>query len=105
MSQAASVNATKKGIDLKGSLVFSTVSNLLSEGNQQLKQHQAESIQIDLSDVERVDSAGIALLLEWKRLCDKQDKTYKIVGAQSQIASLITTNKMQGLLGLAYSRL
>jgi len=96
-----SITATDKGIDLKGSLTFSTISSVLSEGRKFLENHQADSVTIDLSNVKRIDSAGIALLLEWKRLCDKKNKRYQVVEAQEQAISLITTNKMQGALNLS----
>ena len=99
-STPLSVIATDKGVDLKGSLVYSTVSSVLSEGCKLLENHQTDSISINLADVKRIDSAGITLLLEWKRLCDKNNKSYQVVGAQAQAVSLITTNKMQGVLSL-----
>ena len=97
----ASIIPSDKGVDLKGSLTFSTVPSILSEGCNFLENHQTDSISINLADVKRIDSAGITLLLEWKRLCDKNNKTYQIVGAQKQAISLITTNKMQGILNLS----
>ncbi|MCF6190035.1 MAG: STAS domain-containing protein [Cocleimonas sp.] len=97
----ASAVSSDKGIDLKGSLVYSTVSSVLSEGCKLLEGHQENSINISLADVKRIDSAGIALLLEWKRLCDQNNKNYQVVGAQEQALSLITTNKMQNILHLS----
>ncbi len=97
---SASVSTSDKGVDLVGSLVYSTVASILSEGGKHLENHQADSISINLSKLERIDSAGITLLLDWKRLCDKQNKKFQVVGAQAQATSLITTNKMQGVLNL-----
>lgn len=95
-----SVISTDKGVDLNGSLVYSTISSILSKSCKLLEKHQADPVNINLTDVKRIDSAGIALLLEWKRLCDKNNKSYQVVGAQEQAISLITTNKMQDILSL-----
>lgn len=48
---------------ISGDLVFATVGRLLEEG----KQHLATARQpvFDLAGVERCDSAGLALLIEW----------------------------------------
>lgn len=99
-STPLSVITTDKGIDLKGSLVYSTISSVLSEGCKLLEKHQTDSVSINLDDVKRIDSAGITLLLEWKRLCDKNNKSFHVVGANEQAISLITTNKMQDILSL-----
>ncbi len=99
-SAPLSVVTTDKGIDLKGSLTYATVSSALSDGCKILASHQADLVSINLADVKRIDSAGITLLLEWKRLCDKNNKNYQVIGAQEQAVSLITTNKMQGVLSL-----
>jgi len=99
-STPLSIVSTDKGVDLNGSLIYSTVSSILSESCKLLENHQASSININLADVKKIDSAGITLLLEWKRLCDKNNKSYQVVGAQEQAISLITTNKMQDILSL-----
>ncbi len=100
-STPLSVIVTNNGVDLKGNLTFSAVSSVLSEGCKLLESHQADSVNINLADVKKIDSAGIALLLEWKRLCDRNNKSYQVVGAQKQAISLITTNKVQGILHLS----
>lgn len=94
------VNLTDKGISLAGNLIFSTVSDVLQQGSTHLENHQANEISINLSEVNKIDSSGIALLLGWKRLCDSQNKSYAIEAAQDQATSLITTNKMHQVLNL-----
>ena len=99
-STELSIITTDKGVDLVGNLTFSTVSSVLAEGYKLLESHQADAVNINLADVKKIDSAGITLLLEWKRSCDKNNKNYQVVGAQEQLVSLITTNKMQSILNL-----
>ncbi len=96
----ASVILSDTGVSLKGELVYSTVSDVLKAGNTLLENHQANPISIDMSAVKKIDSAGIVLLLGWKRLCEAQNKTYQIESAQDQSISLITTNKMDKVLNL-----
>jgi len=100
VSVSASITPSDRGVDLSGSLVYSTVSSILSTACKHLENHQSDSISIDLSKVEKIDSAGIALLLDWKRYCDKNNKKFKIVGAQANATSLITANKLQSIFDL-----
>jgi phospholipid transport system transporter-binding protein len=51
---------------VSGELGFGTVLGLL-EQSRGLFAQAGESIEIELSAVERVDSAGLALLIEWMR--------------------------------------
>lgn len=95
------ITVTEKGLSLKGSLLFSTVSSILSEGCSLLENHNSDSINIDMSSVDKIDSAGISLLLAWRRLCDTSSKKLQIIGAQEQAISLITTNKLEYLLNIS----
>lgn len=48
----------------------------------------SEGIRVDLSEVTLCDSAGMALLIESKRLCMEHNKTCEIVGMTHAIRSL-----------------
>jgi phospholipid transport system transporter-binding protein len=43
---------------------------------------------LDLSDVLLCDSAGLALLIEAKKLCKRYNKIFKVVGVSSKTQSL-----------------
>ena len=49
-----------------GPVVFATASELLTASHDLFR--GARSLRIDLKDVTRVDSAALALLIEWQRL-------------------------------------
>ena len=51
---------------VSGELVFGTVSRVLAESRS--KFHGAPQLCVDLSGVDRADSAGLALLGEWLRV-------------------------------------
>ncbi|MEE9309449.1 MAG: STAS domain-containing protein [Cocleimonas sp.] len=100
-----SLEVTDAGLKLDGNLLFSTVSPVLNEGESLLKNtflddDKTDSINIDLSGVDKIDSAGISLLLAWKRLCERANKQFQIVSANRQAISLITTNKLEKLLNI-----
>lgn len=89
---------TETGLKILGPLQFDTVSSLLSAANKELDGMTLDSIVIDLEKVDRIDSAGVSLLLEWKRQIESKHKTFLIQGMQNQVISLLTTYKLQSLL-------
>lgn len=98
--QMTTVSMLDNGVSLSGNLLFSTVSSILTVGCAMIENHKAGAIAIDMSEVGKIDSAGIALLISWKRLCDTNNKKYQVKGASQQAISLISTNKLEKLLNL-----
>lgn len=92
-----SVRLSDKGLDLTGELTFSTASSLLAKGSSLLDKITVNPLLINLDKVSRLDSAGIALLLEWKRDADKKDQQFLLGGTKEQATSLIETYKLQAL--------
>ncbi len=92
---------TENGLSVSGNLLFSNVSLTLLKGIKELESHKADSIVLDLSQVEKIDSAGITLLLAWRRLCESRDKPFEIIAMQEQPRSLITANKMHTVLNVS----
>jgi len=87
---------------ITGDLVFANVTELVEAG----KQHIQESLQSDIGDaveincseLQRIDSAGIASLLEWQRQCGDADKACRFVGLTEQAESLIQAYRLQTLI-------
>ena len=99
--QEASISPTDKGLKLGGDVVFATVSSLLKTGISLLKKFDGDLFEIDASGIDHIDSAGVALLLEWQRFCLENHKSCRFTGIHGQGASLIETYKLQHILGLA----
>lgn len=91
MQAKPTIKATKQGFSISGNLVYSTVSDLIETGKQQIKQLEIDKIQIDLDSVERIDSAGVALLLGWKRECLLLKKSCYFQDIPQQAKSLLKT--------------
>ncbi len=95
------INYTEEGFNLSGELTFSTVSSVLDKANSHINNLQANPIVIDFLKLDKIDSAGIALLLAWKRSCETNNKKLQINNAQKQAVSLIKTNKLHTLLEIS----
>lgn len=69
-------------------LTFATVQSDRKRLLDYLQEHKRESLCLDLSDVKQCDSAGLALLIEAKRLCRKHNKIFTIEGMPKSIYAL-----------------
>lgn len=69
-------------------LTFDTVQAELKRLIISLKDERISDVQLDLQDVKHCDSAGLALLIEAKRLFQTRNKQLKIEKAPEAIRSL-----------------
>lgn len=83
----AATDAGKAPINLSGELDAETVPRRLRESEDWFE-HGEETV-IDLSDVTRVDSAGVALLLEWVRDAHAAQASLSFVNAPAQMRAII----------------
>lgn len=67
-----SINSAESGVlQINGELTFSTVSTVLEQSRPLLASINGQVV-MELADVERVDSAGLALLIQWMRMAREQ---------------------------------
>jgi phospholipid transport system transporter-binding protein len=97
VSGAASVHAENGVLRVRGALDFSTVAVLWTQGLP-LFGAVSGACQLDVSDVDRVDSAGVALLLEWMRLARAREAAFSITGAPPAMKDLVRLADLQDLL-------
>lgn len=69
-------------------LTFNTVELDRKRLLKHLQSPGINDLRLDLSGVLRCDSAGLALLIEAKRLCRRFNKSFEIVGMPSTIHDL-----------------
>ena len=81
---------------LPAALNFSTVPTVLAKADDLIAAGT-----LDLSKVDRADSAGISLLLELNRRAQKRGVQLRITGANEQIRSLLKFFGLDGILTLA----
>ena len=83
---------------LSGELSFKTVPALVANNKDFLS--NGNSIDIDLSEVSRADSAGVALLIEWQRQAQKQNKSICFINIPSQMLAIVRLSGVDDLLSL-----
>ena len=84
---------------LSGQLSFSTVPRLWRDSQRLLD--ELEEIRIDLKDVERSDSAGLALLVEWMRAAKRLGKPVQFLNIPSQMLAIARVSSLDQVLPLS----
>ncbi len=97
MSADRFVAEGKDAARVSGALTFQTAQDYLADSRSWLSGQQGTAT-IDLSGVSRVDSAGIALLLEWLRLARERGRDVHFTGVPDQVRHLIQVNGLARIL-------
>ena len=98
MSQAVSINldSTSDAILISGELTFATVKDVLGEVQRLVASLPA--LDIDLADVTRSDSAGLALLVHWMRIAKKANKPVFFHHLPGQMLAIASASGLDELL-------
>ena len=94
MHYQTTIKYKEQAFHVCGDLVFSTALDLIDKVKEQLDQLDSELIKINLESVKRIDSAGIALLIGWKRDCLASSKICNFQNIPQQAISLLGTYKL-----------
>jgi phospholipid transport system transporter-binding protein len=97
----SSVRIATSGNDsfrVSGELTFATVRDALQSSQQLFT--QASVLHIDLSEVSAVDSAGLALLIEWYSQASKANKPISFAAVPKQLSALAKISDVDQLLQL-----
>lgn len=97
MSTGASLEVRDGVPQVRGTLDFSTVSALWEQGLALFRDGSGD-IRLDVSAVDRIDSAGVALLVEWMRLVRGRGGDFSITGAPPAMKDLIRLADLEDLL-------
>lgn len=81
---------------LEGEVGFGTVMHLLNE-SRELFEHE-ERVRLDLSGVERINSAGLALVIEWLREARHESKELEIHNPPAELMAMASICDVEDLL-------
>jgi phospholipid transport system transporter-binding protein len=98
---AATLTATGPGqFAVTGAVTFATAGALLDAGRAQFAGQPA--VTVNLKDVSRVDSAGLALLLEWLRQARADQRAVTFTGLPDKLLAIARLGGVDGLLTDGY---
>lgn len=86
---------------LKGQLNFKSVPVLWSINRSTLFADEADVLDIDLSQLERSDSSGLALLVEWYREAERQNKKITFFNLPLQMYDIARISGLNEILPLS----
>jgi len=86
---------------LKGQLSFQSVPELWSANKSTLFVDGSNTLDIDLSQLERSDSSGLAMLVEWYREAEQQDKNITFFNLPEQMYDIACLSGLDEILPLA----
>ena len=81
---------------LTGEVTFATAERILRDSSQMFARQQG--IEIDLSDVVKTDSAGLALLLEWLRIANDSGAAIRFQNIPEKVRAIAQTAEVEALL-------
>jgi len=93
---AARVDFADGNLNLEGRITFDTVMDLYRETRSRLPVVQA----VNLKSVTFMDSAGVALLVEWKRLASLDQRGLSFLNIPDQAEAIARLSNALGILGL-----
>jgi Predicted NTP binding protein (contains STAS domain) len=94
----AELNKSADGeLRVSGELSMATVPALLAQND--LRDIRSD-ITVDLQGIERADSAGVALLIEWQRVARRQQHTIHFKNMPSQMLAIARLSGVDELLAL-----
>ncbi len=82
----AAIRVGETGWLLSGELNFETVPALLQHRGVQME--AGKNLTVDLSEVTRVDSAGLALMIEWLRESERKNLDMTFTNVPEQLLSI-----------------
>ncbi len=99
MATAARITAQENGVlAISGVLEFATVTALAGEAERVLP--ASGPLYLDLSGVEHVDSAGLALLVHWLRRAHNQGRVLEFRNVPAQLIEMARISRLDQILPL-----
>jgi phospholipid transport system transporter-binding protein len=81
---------------LQGAMSFATAQNILRQSERLFARHGA--LEIDLSGVDKADSAGLALIIEWKSQAAVRKADIQFSNAPEGLLAIARTSEVQDLI-------
>jgi len=93
----ATLNISDDGaFTLTGDLSFATVPAIWQKGLEMFR--NAETLTVDMSGIDRSDSAGLTLLIEWLRFARAQQKVIRYLNMPEQMLAIARVSGLDNIL-------
>ena len=82
-------------------LTFKSVVSVRDKLYNALKENTGDRFCLDLTEVTHCDSAGLALLVEARKLCEQNSKVFQVIGISPETLSLAEFCGVKSILEIA----
>ena len=96
----ADIRLDGERLQVSGELTFATVTELLGK-SRRLFAEAGKHIEVELGAVERADSAGLALLIEWMRIASSHGAGITFCHLPEQMRAIAVASDLDSLLPMA----
>jgi phospholipid transport system transporter-binding protein len=98
LSEATLVSVGDGRLGIRGELTFASVPDLWQQSKRLFTTLDQGDLELDLKEVYKVDSAGLALLVAWTRWAHSQTKSLHFQNIPPQLQALARANNLNALL-------
>lgn len=95
MNQDSYIRVQEGSVQVHGPLTFATVAELFNQSTS-VVQPTSAAVTIDMQNVSRADSAGLALMVEWLRVARAMGRQLRFVNVPAQLRRLIRVSGLEG---------
>ena len=85
-------------LGIRGDLSFASVPDLWQQSKRLFTIIDQDHLELDLTEIRKVDSAGLALLVAWARWAHIQTKSLRFHNIPAQLQTLARANNLNTLL-------
>lgn len=96
MSEFSLVDEGEGRFALQGAMSFATAQKILKQSERLFPPHSA--LEVDLSGVDRADSAGLALLIEWQSQAANREADIRFSNVPDSLLAIARTSEVQDLI-------
>jgi len=82
--------------ELSGEMSFDTADEILQSSQRIFETY--ETLELDMSQVEKADSAGLALMLEWKAQASQRSGVINYIGVPDSLLAIAKTTEVSELI-------
>jgi len=82
--------------ELSGEMTFETAAQILKSSQRNFAQHA--KTQVNLSQVNKADSAGLAVLLEWKAKARERNAAIQFIAVPESLLAIAKTTEVSDLI-------
>jgi phospholipid transport system transporter-binding protein len=87
------LRTTPNGVMIEGELTVNVIPGLIDQGNTLIKQSVGD-VTFDLSGVTHVDSASLALLIDWVRYAKREKKVLRFKHLPGKVVQMMKLSNL-----------